>query len=298
MRGRTLALYAVCCLIWGSTWLVIKVAITDLPPFLFAGVRMALACALLTPLALRSRDRPPDRVERRDIALAGLLQMGASYAMVFMASKAVGSGLTAVLFATFPIWVGLFAHTLLPNEPLTPARLAAAALGLAGVAVLEAPGLTGIRMDVRVAAASTLPLGSALVSAFANVWIKKRLGGVSPLVNLWGQTLVGAVFLLTLAVVFERGLPAVWSARAVGALLYLAVFGTVVTFLCLFWLIPRIPMAAVGAISLIDTVIAVALGAAILAEPVDTRLVAGAALVLVGAAVANRRPSAPKAAVT
>jgi len=58
--------------------------------------------------------------------------MGVSYALVFLATKTIGSGLTAVLFATFPIWVGLFAHHLIPGEPLTPARLAAAALGLAG----------------------------------------------------------------------------------------------------------------------------------------------------------------------
>jgi drug/metabolite transporter (DMT)-like permease len=287
MRGRALFLYAVCCVIWGSTWLVIKLGLADLPPFLFAGLRMAIACAILTPIALRSVGRAQLREFLGDIALAGFLQIGLSYAFVFLAEKTVGSGLTAVLFSTFPIWIGLFAHLLLPEEPWKPVHLASAALGLGGVLLLELPALRGLFAARTAAAASLLPLLAAAVSALSNVWIKKRLGRVSPAVNLWGETLVGAAFLLLLALVFERSAAVHWTLRSVAALGYLSLFGTVVTFLALFWLIPRVPLATIGAIPLIDTAIAVVLGAAILREPLGPRLIAGAALVLCGVGLIN-----------
>lgn len=295
MRGRVLFLYSVCCLVWGSTWLVIKIGLADLPAFRFAGFRMAIACATLVPLALR-RGLPRLRPAIwGHVAIAGFLQIGLSYAFVFAAEERINSGLTAVIFASFPIWVGLFAHGLLPGEPLTPVRLTAALLGLAGVGLLEAPALRGFSLDRATALAALLPLGSAVVSAFSNVWIKKKLSEVGPAVNLWGQTLVGSAFLLLLSAATEGGRTAHWTPRAIGALLYLSLLGTVIAFLALLWLIPRVPMASIGAIPLIDTLIAVALGALVLGEPVGWRLLAGGALILTGAALANQAPRAAPA---
>ena len=295
MRGRALLFYSICCLTWGSTWLVIKIGLQDLPAFRFAGLRMAIACLALTPLVFRNG--PPRLIRARwgDVAIAGLLQMGLSYAFVFAAERRISSGLTAVIFACFPIWVGLFAHWLLPGEPLTTGRLMAALLGLGGVALLEAPALRDFDLDRATALAALLPLLSGVTAAFANVWMKKRLSSVSPPVNLWGQTLVGAAFLLLLSAASEGGQVAHWTPRAVAAVLYLSLLGTVIAFLALFWLIPRVPMSSIGAIPLIDTLIAVALGALVLAEPVGWRLFAGGGLILTGAAIASRgeRASAP-----
>lgn len=290
MRGRVLILYSVCCLVWGSTWLVIKIGLQDLPAFRFAGFRMAIACLALTPFAFRKRPSGAPRVPWGDVAFVGFLQIGLSYAFVFAAERRISSGLTAVIFASFPIWVGLFAHWLLPGEPLTAARLGAALLGLGGVALLEAPALAAFSLERATALAALLPLGSAVVSGFSNVWIKKRMSRLSPSVNLWGQTLVGAAFLLLLSASSEGGQVAHWTPRAVGALLFLSLLGTVIAFLALFWLIPRVPMASIGAIPLIDTLIAVALGAIVLREPVGWRLFAGGAMILIGAMLANKAP--------
>ncbi|HEY1435714.1 MAG TPA: EamA family transporter, partial [Thermoanaerobaculia bacterium] len=119
LAGRRLAMYVGLCAVWGSTWLAIKIGLRDLPPLLFAGVRMGLACLLLTPFAFRRGGPGPDRVERGWIAWSGVLQIGVSYACIFLAEERIASGLAALLFATFPIFVGLFAHYLLPAEPLT-----------------------------------------------------------------------------------------------------------------------------------------------------------------------------------
>ena len=282
LRGRALAVYLFCCAVWGSTWLVIKVGLADLPPLLFAGARMGIACLLLVPFAFR-RARPTLE-EGRWIAVAGFLQIGISYALVFTASQWIPSGLAALLFGSFPIWVGLFAHWQLPDEPLTGRALLAAGMGLAGVAVIEVPDLTGVfaRRAGSVAAGGALMLAAAVVSAGSNVIVKKRLGRVAPAVNVWGQTLVGSLFLLGSAALLEAGKPVRWTPRAWGAVLYLAVLGTALTFAGLFWLVKRVPVAVIGTIPLVDTLLAVLLGAAILGEKLPVPVFAGGALILAG----------------
>ena len=284
LRGRTLAMYIGLCIVWGSTWMAIKLGLRDLPPLRFAGLRMALACLLLTPFAFARSGRPPAGVERRWIAFSGFLQIGLSYACIFLASQWIESGLAALLFATFPIFVGLFAHFQLPEEPLTWRTVASACLGLFGVAVIEAPELAeAFSRETRpLLAGGALVLTSALVSGYANVINKKHLGGVSPFMNVWGQTLVGSAFLLAAALLFEKGTPARWTPSSAGALVYLAVIGTALPFVGLFWLIRRVPVSVIGTIPVVDTVIAIVLGNLILGETFPPRVLAGGAFILVG----------------
>jgi drug/metabolite transporter (DMT)-like permease len=287
VRARIALVYAVCCLIWGSTWAVIKVALADAPPFRFAATRMLLACLLLTPLCWRQRGRWPSRNEWRDVALIGFAQIGVSYGCIFVAEQQLSSSLTAVLFATFPVWTAVIAHFALPNEPLTAARLVAALLALVGAAAVESPALGTWREAVRPMA--LLPLAAAAASAFGNVWMKKRVSHLPGTVNLWGQTLVGGGLLLALSLGFERGASFAWTSRVVGALGYLTLFGTLLTFLALFWLIPRVSIVAVGIIPVVDTLVAVCLGVALLGEPLTLSMGVGAALILAAAVLANPR---------
>src|SRR5439155_14727126 len=124
-----------------------------------------------------------------------------------------------------------------------------------------------------------------LCSAIGNVLMKRQLTRVDPVVNLCAQLFVGAVVLLALSGVAEGGEVANWNLRSVAAVVYLAVVGTAVAFFALFWMMPHIPVSALAAIPLLDTTIAVALGAAVLREPLTWRFVAGAGLVLLAAAL-------------
>jgi drug/metabolite transporter (DMT)-like permease len=294
LRGRRLAVYIGLCAVWGSTWLVIKIGLRDLPPLTFAGVRMGVACLLLVPFALTARWN----LSRREVlfvAIAGFLQIGLSYALLFIATQWIASGLAAILFASFPIWVALFAHFLLPDEPLTVKAVAAAALGLAGVGVIEAPALARLFSSPGgpLAAGGTLVLASAVVSAYANVLNKKSLSKVPPVLNVWGQTLVGSVVLLLAAGILERGAPVVWTTSAVLSLAYLAIFGTALTFAGLFWLIPKVPVAVIGTIPLVDTLVAVFLGNLVLQETLSLRILVGGAMILAGVVLAVRGRRSP-----
>jgi drug/metabolite transporter (DMT)-like permease len=290
LRGRTLLVYVALCLIWGSTWMGNKIGLRDLPPLRFAGMRMALACLVLLPFAFLRRVRKPIARETRFIALAGFLQIGLFYALIFTAQQWIESGLAAMLFATFPICAGVFAHFLLPNEPLTRRTITGATLGLAGVGLIEGDAIVrALRTDFgAILRGGVLVFAAAVVSGYASVLVKKHLGRVDPILNVWEETLVGAAFLLPVAAFLEREHPSRWTASAVGALVYLAVFGTALTFVGLFWLIKRVPISVVSTIPLVDTVIAVLLGAIFLGERLPARTLAGGALILTGVFLASR----------
>jgi len=293
MRAAVLVVYVGVACLWGSTWAVIRIGLQDLPPLLFAGVRMAIAAVLLAPFALRDRSwRTLPRGVPRRIVEVGVLQIALPYGLMFVAQQWVPSALAAILFATFPVWIALLAAWLLPGESLGLSVLVSAALGMAGIAVLERPHLAALQSSPRLVLGSALVVAASMVVALANVLVRRHLVAVSPLVMTAGQTVVGAVALLLAAALLERGAPVALTRSALAAVLYLAVFATAVTYLGLYWLVPRVPIAAIGAIPLLDTTVAVLLGALLLDEPVGWHLAAGGALVLSAAALASRRRAA------
>jgi drug/metabolite transporter (DMT)-like permease len=289
MRPSVVLVYVAISFLWGSTWSVARIGLEDLPPLLFVGVRMAIAAALLAPLAWRRgsfRGLPPAAPRR--IAWVGMLQIALPYGLMFAGQQWVPSGLAAILFATFPVWIVLVARLLLPGERLGPAKLASALLGIAGVAVLEAPHLAAVDASPHLAAGSALIVASSILVAVANVLARRHLVAVSPLALTAGQATVGAVVLLAASALLERGRTVAFTGSAWGAVLYLAVFGTVLTYLGLYWLVPRVPIAALGAIPLLDTTVAVVLGATLLGERLGWHVAAGGALVLAAAVLAAR----------
>lgn len=294
LSGRRLAMYLALCAVWGSTWLVIKIGLRDLPPLWFGGLRMALACALLAPFALARSGRRGAPGQTGRILWSGILQIGVNYACIFLAEQWIDSGLAAVLFATFPIFAGLFAHSMLADEPLTARTAGSAALGLGGVVVIEAPALAALFSEKTrpLLLGSALVLLSSVVAAYANVYNKKYLSAVPPVWNVWLQTFAGAALLLALAAGFEPGAALRWTPTSAGALVYLALFGTALPFAGLFWLLHRVPVSVIGTIPIVDTVLAVLLGSLILGESLSPRVLAGAALILVAVLLAAGRRKA------
>jgi drug/metabolite transporter (DMT)-like permease len=293
VNARVRLAWVACCVLWGSTWSFIKLGLHDLPPLHFAALRMTLAAAVLVPFAVRAGLVRTDRRELTRVAAVGLIQIGLPYALLFAAQQWVASGLAAILFATFPIWLLLLARALLPGQPLSPAKLVAAALGIAGVAVLQLPTLRMAGTGSRAALGGSLIVAAAVLVALANVLVRRGFEAVPPVVLTFVQVLAGAALLATLAGTLEAGRSAAVTPRAGAAVVYLAVLGTAVPYLLLFWLLPRVPVAAIGAIPLVDTTIAVCIGSLLLREPIGWHLLAGGSLVLLAAALANNLVPSP-----
>ena len=212
MRGRAFLLYGMCCLVWGSTWMVIKIGLRDLPPFLFGGVRMTIACLALIPFAWRSW-RKLSRREWGWIAATGFFQLGLSYAGVFAAERFISSGLAATLFCSYPIWAIALAHLFVPGERATALHAGSAVLGISGVVLLEAPLVGPVSLSPELALAMLLPLGAAICSALGGTLQKRHLASIPLTVNLWAQTAIGATLLLLFHILLGQEQDANWTTQ-------------------------------------------------------------------------------------
>src|SRR6266403_4967473 len=131
------AAFAVLCVVWSSTWLAIKVGLRDLPPISFVAIRFVIAVAVLVAVSIgRVRLLPVRRADYPVLAFTGLLMFGLNYPLLFWGEKYVSSGLAAVLQASIPIFGMIFAHFMLPEEPIRWQRMLGAIVALGGVALI------------------------------------------------------------------------------------------------------------------------------------------------------------------
>lgn len=296
-RARLLLAYTACFVLWGSTWSVVKVALEDLPPLRFAGTRMMLAGLVLLPLSGLRRSRPDARTLWTLMGV-GVLQIALPYGLLFIAQQWIPSSWSALLFSTYAVWLLLVGRMLLPDQPLTPLKLASAGLGLVGILALQYEHLRGLHLTGPVLAGCLLTLLATVSIAVANVLVRRSLAHVPTGLSVCVQTLSSSVLLLVASLAFESHLPGHWTPRAVLAILYLAVLATAFTYQLLFWLLSRVSLAVVGAMPLLDTLVAVGLGVVMLGERVDSSLLLGGALILTSAALANLSPGSPSSSTS
>src|SRR4026207_2208164 len=136
-KVAAIAAFVALCLIWSSTWLAIKFGLRDLPPVSFVAIRFIIAVAVLLAISVgRVPLMPKGRGDFHLLAWTGVLMFCVNYALLFWAELYVSSGLSAVLQATIPMFGMVFAHFILPGEPLRWQRVAGALLAIGGVAVI------------------------------------------------------------------------------------------------------------------------------------------------------------------
>lgn len=286
--------YAACTIIWGTTWAAIRFTLVDFPPFLGAALRFGVAALVLLAAALAiGLPLGRERRERRLWLVNGLFSFALSYGVVYWAEQWVTSGLGAVLFATFPIFVVVLAHFMIPGERLGWSGAGGVLLGFAGVTVIFSEDLTVIGPEVALAAA--VMLISPLASAIGSVAVKRWGKGLHPLSISAPPMALGAVALGAIAALAERS--EVWPANpewspggaSLVAVLYLGVVGSALVFGLYFWLLGHLSATRVSLIAYLAPVVAVAIGTFLLDEPMTPRLVAGSAIILAGTALASRR---------
>lgn len=285
-QARILLALTVICLIWGSTWLAIRINVQVMPPLRAAGLRFIVAGLLLAVVAGRRRlpaGERPGTIYWLGLAMA---MVTLPYACVYWGEQHISSGLTAVLFATYPLFVTLLAQSGRAGERITRSLLGGLAFGLAGVALLfwDQMGMNGTQSLT----GSLLILVSAFSSAVATVMVKRRLAHLDPfLINL-RPMLYGGLILMAMSLATEGEVPWTWSMRGTAALLYLAIFGSAVAFSIYFWLMRTLPISRLSFIVYVTPVLALLLGSLVEHEPMTWNLILGALLVLSGITMARR----------
>jgi drug/metabolite transporter (DMT)-like permease len=274
--------FALLILIWGTTWAAIRIGLQGVPPFTGVAIRFTIAGALLLALALAAGVRLGRAPHEKWLWMAnGALSFCLSYSIVYWSEQYIPSGLAAVLFATYPLFVALAAHLVLARERLGARAGAGLVLGFVGVAVIFSDDLA-LLGGGQVRHAALVMLVSPLVSALATVAVKRWGTGVHPLSMSAVPMLSAGVVMGALASIFERGRPVVFDGRSVGAILYLAVLGSAVTFTVFYWLLARVTATQLALISYLIPIVALAVGAVLFAEPLRLRILAGSALILAG----------------
>jgi len=233
--------FAALCLIWGSTWAAIQIGLQGIPPFTGVALRFAIAAALLLVL-VRLRRVPLGQIRRERLLwlVNGTLAFSISYGVVYWAEQWVPSGLASVLFATYPLFVAILAQFLLPQEAITRPEVIGSLVGFAGVGVIFSEDFAALGGS-QVAVAAAVMLISPLVAAVASVLVKRWGAGVHPFSLTAVPMAMTAVIMGMVALGTERGRPVVWDGVSVSALLYLAVFGSAVTFSLYYWLLSHLP---------------------------------------------------------
>lgn len=272
-------------LIWGSTWMAIKVGLHDLPPLTFAGIRFAVALPPLLLLMAAKRWPWPRRAEEwRLLTLTGLLTVTGGYGLVYWGEKFIPSGLAAILFSIYPLAGLLFANALLPSEPMTRRKLTGVFLGLAGVAVLF---MDRLAFGGPMALWGSLALvASTLCGSLSGVLIKREGGHLDPVAVSVVQMAVGGLPLLVFGMLLEGNpLKAAWTPKAVGALLYLSLAGTSLAFVLWYRLIRAVEVTRAQMMPLLNTLVAVLLGKLLMGETYGVRGLIGGAAIFLGLAL-------------
>ncbi|WP_082526536.1 EamA family transporter [Kitasatospora sp. MBT63] len=280
--GAVWAALGIVYVVWGSTYLAIRVVVETMPPLLSASARFSAAAPLLALLLVWRQGVGALRVTRRQLGsavLVGLLLLVGGNGLVVLAERSVPSGMAALLVASVPLWVVVL--NLAGGRRPAVATLAGVLLGLAGLVVLTSPGLSG---QVRLGGLLSVVLG-ALIWAFGS-FLAGRLempaNAMAASVYEMAAAGLGAGLLAVVRHEPQHFDPAAVSGRSWAALAYLVVFGSLIAFTAYAWLLQRAPLSLVATYAYVNPVVAVLLGWLVLAEPLTWPVLLGGAIVVSG----------------
>jgi drug/metabolite transporter (DMT)-like permease len=272
-------------IVWGSTYLAIRVMVETVPPLLGAGVRFTIAGAVMLAVLSVSRSVRPTRAQVLSALAVGVLLPGAN-AVVTVAEQEVPSNVAALLIASVPLWVLVMRRA--SGEPVSRAGVAAVLVGFAGLALLLRPGEQS-------GDATVLGLGACVFAAV--MWASGSFASPrvrlprDPLVSTgWQMLLGGSVIVAAGLIVGEASEvdPGAFSLRSVAALAYLVVFGSWLAFTAYAWLLQNAPISKVSTYAYVNPVVAIVLGFLILDEVITPITFVGAAIIVVAVALVVR----------
>ena len=281
--------YLTVAVVWGSTYFAIALGLESFTPYGLVAARFSLASVLALVVGRMRREPWPPAREVGHLMIVGALLLGGSNALVSWAELHVSSGLAAVLAALVPLWLAVFS---MAKQPLGPKGWMGLLLGLAGVCVLVWPS-GGARVHMGGLAAL---VAAPIIWSWGTLHGKHFVHGGGLLTNVGIQMATAAVIGLTVAPLTGGFLRGPLTHKAVGAAVYLALFGSMLAFSAYVYLAKAWPPAKMGTYAYLNPVVAVLLGSLILHEPFGRRQVLGMAIILGAVALVQLRPATPGAA--
>ena len=292
--------WLILCLIWGSTWIFIKLGLRDLPPITFASARFVLAAAIVfVIIRIQKIPLPTSVAEWKLLGLTGFLQFALNYSSVFWGEQYITSGLAAVLQSMITVFGLVLAWIFLPNERITKLKIFAVVLGIVGVAVIF---IEQLRVESLMAFAGCVAIvAGSYCAAQASILVKAKAGSIHPASLLFGQMIAALPFIIGYSLIAEGNpLGSHWTLLALTCVLYLTLVGTVAAFWLYYWLLHRIESTKAMMISLVTPLIAVLIGRVVLGETLPPQTLFGGLLILasIGLIVIRARSRRNRTVVT
>ena len=290
--SRPYLAWIVVCLVWGTTYLGIRIALESIPPLLMAALRWIAAGSLLATVLRMKGERLPARSEWPSLLVLGILLLGFGNGAVVYAQQSVPSGLTSVLVAAAPFWMVATERFVGGGERLTLARAAGLVVGFAGIVLLVWPELaastgadpTGRSFLGGVLATQLACLGWAIGSSYS----RRRQQSENVLAAASLQMLFAGLVLLALATLAGEWSGLTFTTRTTSALVYLILFGSIVGYSSYTYALKHLPMSTVSLYAYVNPVIAVLLGTVVLDEPLSPRIALAGAVVFLGSWLVKR----------
>lgn len=271
---------------WGSSYLFIKIGVETLTPFTLVALRLAIGAALLIAVVVIAREPMPRRIGTYGhLVVMSIFNIVLPFSLITWAEQSVASSLAAILTAAVPLFVIVIAAVALRDEPITIGRAAGLVVGFAGVVILTGGGLAGSSSFV-----AELALVAAAVSyAIGAVYARRNVRGLRPMVPAVLQ--VGFAFIISasLALVFERPFELSYPPQAWFALAWIGLLGSGLAYLAFFRLLATWGATRTSMVAYVLPIVGIVLGVAFASETVDLRIIAGTLLVIGGIALVNAR---------
>ena len=294
VRKNAWIAFAAVCLIWGTTYLAIKVALETIPPFLMGGIRYVIGGGVLASWLLMRRETLPPPREWPRLAVLGFLMITLGNGGVVWGEQYLASGLTAVVIATSPFWMVAIDAMLPGADRLTLRQLGGLFIGFCGILLLVWPDLTlggasGRAVVLGILALQVACIGWSIASAYTRRHaVSRNVLGVAAV-----QMVFGGLFLILAGTAMGEWQDLMFSPRTTAALVYLTLAGSVIAFAAYSYALRYLPIATVSLYTYVNPVIAVALGTALLGEPFRVSMLVAAATIAIGMFVVRpaRRPA-------
>jgi len=293
-RLKVAAAFAIVYLVWGSTYLAIRVGVAELPPALFAGARFLAAGALLLAYArLTGQAWPSGAREWRTIAIVAVLLLVTANGLVVWGEQWVASNQAALIVATTALWIAALGALGPRGEPLGGRTITGLAIGLLGVAVLlDPPSEFGRGLFLGQLAI----LGASVAWASGSIYARRVRPRTAPLMSAAWQSLLAGLILIALGLAQGEAAHWRWTPASAASLLYLIVFGSCLAYAAYVWLLHEVTPASLGTYAYVNPAVAVVLGWWLLDERLDARQLIGMIVILAGVVLVST--ARPRAVVT
>ena len=266
--------------IWGSTYLAIRIGLEGFPPFLMGAVRMAIAGALMYVVLRRRGESAPTRAQWKTLAVLSIWMVLLSNGLVNVAERQVSSGLAAIAVASMPLWAALFG--VLRGRHPSRGEWTGLAVGFAGILWLNAGSALSATPQGMVAL-----IIAPIAWAWGSVWSRDQ-NLPAPFMSAASQMICGSAWMLATGLLTGERMHALPSTPAMLAVVYLITFGSIIGFTAYIWLLHHVRPALATSYAYINPPIAVLLGALLLQEQFGMHEIGAMAVILVGVLIITR----------